>query len=128
MKTLCFPLALLALLFVQFFSSCSKDDESYTGEIVIWYDEETSNSLVAAGVPTLTYYVDNQVIGSTATNVFWTGVPDCGQNGSITIEKDLGSSESKNFPYRIVTDSGDELWKGELLFEANTCTSQRLNI
>lgn len=105
-----------------------KDDGtcSFQGENVIWYGQSTADSLVNDGAVTLTYYVDGNVVGSSAANVYWTGAPDCGQNGSITITKDLGSVKTQSFTYRVVDQTGFEYWSGILNFKANTCTSLEL--
>jgi len=100
------------------------DDGScqYQGEIVFWYDQATADYLTNICVSTsLTYYVDGQVVGSSAASVFFTGAPNCGQNSTITVTKDLGSVKSKSFSFSIKDDIGDELWNGTDNFTANTC-------
>ena len=49
-------------------STADKDDGTcqYEGEIVLWYDLEASNGLINDGSSSLTFYVDGQVVGSTA--------------------------------------------------------------
>jgi hypothetical protein len=105
-----------------------KDDGSckYTGEIVFWYNSSTSTNLINYPSSSLTFYVDGAVVGSTATNVYWTSAPDCGQNATITVSKDLGTSTSKSYSY-VVKDNDDYIiWQGTANFEANTCTAIQL--
>ena len=74
----------------------------------------------------LSFYVDGQVQGSTAASQYWTAAPDCGQNGSVTITKDLGNSTALASTYEVIDDYGDLWWTGVINFEANTCTSIEL--
>ena len=109
-------------------SEAKKDNGSCTfeGRHVIWYGESTANSLELDGATTLTYYVDGQIAGSGAANIFWTGAPDCGQDGSITITKSLGGVKTQSYSYSVVDQTGWEYWSGILNFNANTCTSLEL--
>lgn len=109
-------------------TKAKKDDGTcnYQGEVVIWFGEDTSNDLQLNGATTLTYYVDDNVVGSSATNVFWTGAPNCGQNASITIIKDLGAATNKSFTYRVQDQLGIDRWSGILNFSANTCEAVEL--
>ncbi len=112
----------------NFDSAAKKDDGSctYTGEVVLWYNSTTSDDLDFDGITTLTYYVDGVVVGSSSASVFWTGAPDCGTNGSITVTKDLGTSNSKSFNYSVKDQDGDEAWSGTLNFVGNQCTAVEL--
>lgn len=114
---------------VYYNPGAEEDDGScqYEGEIVFWYNEATADSLIADQATSLTYYVDDQVVGSSAANVFWTGAPDCGQNGSVTVTKDLGASSNLSYTYKVVDDTGFEYWNGVANFTANTCTSIELS-
>ena len=75
---------------------------------------------------TLTYYVDGQIVGSGASNIFWTGAPECGQDGSVTITKDLGSVKTQSYTYSVLDQTGWEYWSGVFNFNANTCTGVEL--
>ena len=106
------------------YSETAKDDDgscSFSGENVIWYGKATSTGLIGDGATTLTFYVDGQIVGSTAASVYWTASPDCGENASITITKDLGIAKNKSYSYSVKDQTGFEYWKGTLNFTANTC-------
>jgi hypothetical protein len=144
-----FKITLTTLLLTSFFtfSSCTKeqgctdpnsvnfnpdaeeDDGTceYEGEIVFWYSEATADSLGADQATSLTYYVDDQIVGSSAANVFWTGAPDCGQNGTVTVSKNLGESSNLSYTYKVIDDTGFEYWNGVANFTANTCTTIELS-
>lgn len=98
----------------------------YEGSALIWFGEVTANELVSDGVSSLTYYVDNQVVGSSSASVFWFSRPNCGQNSTITITKDLASSKSKVYSYRVEDENGDIYWDGYLNFTANSCEAIEL--
>lgn len=98
----------------------------YEGEVVFWYGEATSNALISIYSNSLSFYVDGQIEGSTATSQYWTGAPECGQNGSITITKALGASTALASTYEVIDDYGDLWWSGIINFEANTCSSIEL--
>lgn len=109
-------------------ADAKKDDGSckYEGKVVIWYGQTTSSALQNDGAVTLTYYVDGEIVGSSATSVFWTAAPECGQTGTITITKDLGSEMSKTATYEVKDQTGFTYWTGTLNFLANTCEGREL--
>jgi hypothetical protein len=98
----------------------------YSGQLVFWFGEETSSDMVDNGVNTLTYYVDGDVVGSDASSVFWTGAPDCGQGGSISVKMDLGDDKSRTYSYYVEGQSGFEHWSGLVTFEAQHCQTIEL--
>ncbi|MCG8577738.1 MAG: hypothetical protein MI810_22850 [Flavobacteriales bacterium] len=143
MKT--FKLTLFALLVGTALASCKKEgctdsdatnyDEkaktddatcTYEGSAVFWYGEATATALDASGTSNLKYYVNAELIGSSAADVFWTGAPDCGQDGSITFNYDMGLQKTISFSYWITNNVGLELWSGDLVLEANTCKTIEL--
>ncbi|MBC8464697.1 MAG: hypothetical protein H8D62_03370 [Bacteroidetes bacterium] len=98
----------------------------YKGSMVFWYGESTANYLINNSVTALTYYVDNQIVGSSAASVYWTGAPDCEQKASVTITKDLGNVKNKSYTFSVRSDSGVEEWTGVANFTANTCVKLQL--
>lgn len=98
----------------------------FEGSVVIWYNKELSDALAAAGVTTLKYYVDGVFIGSTG-NQYYTAAPNCGQNATMTITKDLGSVKLRTYPYKILDQNDQEIDNGTLSFEGNTCVKFELN-
>jgi len=84
--------------------------------------------LLLGDVTALTYYVDGTVVGSSAASVVWTGAPDCGQDGSVTVTKNLGNVKSKAYTYSVKDQDGNELWSGTVNFKANTCVAVQLSI
>lgn len=110
-------------------SECKKEDNSckYKGEIVFWFDEATANALLDDGAVSLTYYVNGQIVGSSSAGIFWTSAPSCGQNGSITVTKDLGNVKNLSYDYVVKDQTGWTYWSGSANFTASTCTNVKLN-
>lgn len=101
---------------------------TYEGNTIFWYDEDVANYLVSDGAISLTYYVDNNIVGSSAANVYWSGTsPDCGTTGLVTVSKNLGGFKTQAYAYEIVDQDGWIYWQGTLNFNANTCFSLQLN-
>jgi hypothetical protein len=110
-------------------SDAKKDDGScqYEGTVQFWYNQSTSENLLDDGSASLTFSVDGNVIGSYATNVFFSSNPSCGQASVVRTIKDLGSSKTKSSTYRVVDDFGDEIWTGNVTFDAaDECLSIEL--
>ncbi len=109
-------------------SEAKKDDGScsFSGRAVMWYGEEASNELDLIGVTSLTFKVDGEIVGSTNATVYWTSAPSCGDNGSITITKNLANVKNKSYTYSVVDQDGFELWSGVLNFTANSCEAVEL--
>lgn len=105
-----------------------KDDGScqFEGAVVIWYNQAASDSLAADGAASLIFYLNGQIIGSTATSVYWTGAPACGQNGSITVTEDLGNVKTQAYTLSVKDQTGFEYWNAVLNVNANTCLAMEL--
>lgn len=113
----------------NFCDDCKDDNTScqFTGEIVFWNNQATSNFLVNDDAISLTYTIDGAVVGSSAASVYWTGAPECGQTGSVTVSKDLGNVKNKTYTYSVKDQDGFEYWNGTANFTANTCTAIQLS-
>ena len=110
-------------------ATAEKDDGSclYEGQVVFWYNQEASIGLIADDASSLTFYLNGQIIGSTATSVYWTGTPTCGQDGSITVTKDLGNVKSNAYNLSVKDQTGYEYWASVVNVNANTCLSFELS-
>ncbi len=110
------------------YSSSSKTDDgscSYEATTTFWYGEATSQSLVADGVTKLTYYIDYEKVGESEADVFWTGQPECGQSGTVTVSTVL-IDPSETHVYSVEDQNGIEQWKGNIDLDANTCLNVEL--
>ena len=98
----------------------------YEGSVVFWYNQATADSLQDYDAQSLTISVDNQVIGSYATNVYFAEAPTCKTSSVVTTTEDLGGAKSKSYSY-TVTDQDDFVWwSGNINVDANTCTGIEL--
>jgi hypothetical protein len=66
------------------------------------------------------------IVGSTATTNYGTSPPNCGDNGSITITKNLGNVKNKSFTYSVKDQTNFEYWSGIINFTANSCEAIEL--
>lgn len=109
-------------------SEAKKDDGSctYKGSIVFWHTQTTYYSLLPT--TNLNYYVDGTLIGTSATSVYSSTAPSCGQSGTVSSEIDLGTSKSKNVSYVVkAVTTGIEKFSGSVTLQANSCTALQLN-
>lgn len=116
---------------VNYNPEAEEDDGScnFEGGVVFYYNEEVANALLNADVSSLTYYLDGQIIGSSAANVYWSGSsPDCDVSGLATSTRDLGRHTTQAYNYSVIDDQNRELWSGAVNINANSCQSIRLTI
>lgn len=113
---------------INFNGDAKKDDGTcqYEGRAVLWYGQATSIGLQNDDATALTFFVDGQVVGSSATSAYWTSGPECGQNGSITVTKNLGGVKSMSYTYSVKDQTGFQYWSGILNFTANSCEAVEL--
>jgi hypothetical protein len=104
------------------------DDGSciFQGLVVFWYDKTASDGLIADGATSLTFYLNGDIVGSSATSVFWAAAPVCGDNGSITVTEDLGNVKTHAFSLSVKDQTQFEYWSATVNFDANTCTQFQL--
>ena len=109
-------------------SDAEVDDGScqYKGSIVFYYDKSTADSMYEWGITSLTFYVDNELVGSSAATVYAVYPPNCGDNGSVTYDKDLGSLDHKISTYQVLDQDGYEVFSGLIEFNGNVCAKGHL--
>ncbi|MFN5307347.1 MAG: hypothetical protein ACK5CV_09325 [Bacteroidota bacterium] len=90
---------------------------TYTGTVQFWYGKSASDWLDTVEVTSLAYYVDNQLIGSSAANVYFTGDPSCTQANVVRKTMDLGLAKTKTVPYKVVDQNSDIIWSGNATFD-----------
>ncbi len=112
----------------NFDAEAKKDNNtcSYEGSVVFWYGKETSAQMTFNASSSLRYYFDNELTGSSSADVYFTGAPNCGQDGSITITRSLGSVKGKSYEYRVEDQLGRIIWEGIVNLEAAECLQKEL--
>lgn len=111
-------------------STAEEDDGSCTfeGRVIFWQGQANASSWSSAGVTSLKYYVDGQLIGSSASNVYYTSAPSCSSTGLAGVTKSLGSSKSKSFSYYVLDQNNVKQYEGNLNIDAsNSCLTFELN-
>ncbi|MGD0754038.1 MAG: hypothetical protein ABR927_03170 [Bacteroidales bacterium] len=108
--------------------SAQEDNGSclYEGAVVIWYDQAASAGLIADGATALTFYINGEVVGSSATSVYWTAAPLCGDNASITVTEDLGKVKTHAYTLSVKDQTEFEYWNSVVNVDANTCLQFQL--
>ncbi|GAA0876086.1 hypothetical protein GCM10009118_24960 [Wandonia haliotis] len=115
---------------VNYDSEAKKDDNSckYEGRVVFWHGQETAQNLSFTGTTSLLYYVNDELVGSSAASTYWTGAPSCGTDGTVTDTKDLGIAKNKGYSYRVDNQSGFTIWSGTVNYTANNCEAVELSL
>lgn len=115
------------------YSESAEEDDgtcTYEGNVVFYYEQSTAQALIGDGATSLTFYIDNNIVGSSSCDVYWAGSdsPDCDTEGAVTTTMNLGSSKFETHTYKVVDDTDFERWSGDITFEANTCIAQELTL
>lgn len=105
-----------------------KDDGScrYKGQLVVWYGQAASAGLTADGATALTFYLNGEVIGSSAATVYWAKEPACGENGSVSVTEDMGKSKTKDYTLSVKDQDAFEYWNTKVTLEGNSCLALEL--
>lgn len=113
----------------NFESEAKKDDGScsYSGTLTPWHNEQDALFLVGDGAETLYYYIDDQLVGTAAASAYFPSAPVCGQNGAVTITRDLGSSKSSSHILTVEDQTGFNYGTYSVTFIANTCVTVYCN-
>lgn len=99
----------------------------FSGTVIFWYGQDVAEIFTALGVSSILYYVDGNLIGSQAANVYWTAAPTCESSGVVKITKDLAGVKSKSFNYEVIDNTGFSWWDGTVWIDANTCKRLELD-
>lgn len=108
--------------------AAQQDDGScqFQGAIVFWYDKTASDGLVGDGAVALTFYLNGDLIGSSAASVYWATAPTCNLTGSITVQEDLGNVKTHAYTLSVKDQTNFEYWNAVVNVDANTCTQFQL--
>ena len=125
------------LLFTTTFFSCKKDgctDKDadnfckecknggvcqFTDNILFWFDRTTSQQIMTAGSTNLSYYIDGNLVGSSAAG---------GKDSGLRVAVSLGTSKSKTVSYRVLDQDKAVIWEGKADLKAKQGTLVDLSI
>jgi hypothetical protein len=122
-KTSFFLVALGAILMLTTMSSCKKDT---SGKVTFWYGQGVALYASTVGATSFTFYLNNEVIGSSAADVYSVNTPDCGDGGAVTESVDLEGDDSASISYKVVDQDGTTWWEGNVKIEDGGCLNQQL--
>lgn len=108
-------------------SGCDSNTDTKVGQLIFWYDHDTSIALQTDGAESLTFYVDDKVVGSAAASVYATGQPECGQQGFVTVAMDLDGRSARSYSYKVVDQTDYEYWSGTVELKSSTCLAFELD-
>jgi hypothetical protein len=113
---------------INYCSGCTATDGNceFEGTALFWYDQAASEFLLSDDAFGLTFFVDNKIVGSTSTSVFWTQSPACGSAGSVSFTLPLGKDKKKSFSYRVVDQTNFEYHNGTIEVSATECRRYKL--
>ena len=103
----------------------NEDDGSceYAGEVVVWWNQTTSDNLMNDGIDGLYLFLDGVDSGQSWTGVYWSSAPSCGDSGVWTVPKNLGNSSSVTYDYEIKDEIGNSYDSGTVTISAGNCQS-----
>ena len=96
-KTSFFLVALGAILMLSTMSSCKKDT---SGKVTFWYGEAVSLDAALSSTTSFTFYLNNEIIGSSAASIYSVGKPECGNGGAVSKNVDLDGDDSEHYHIR----------------------------
>ena len=117
---------ILSVLTLVLFGCSKENPRNKEGSVVFFTDKSASDFLTQRNVNTLSFYVNGQYVGSCSAREYWNSIPECGQNGTITVTKNLGNASSLAYEYYIEDERKVKWWSGIVNFVDNTCYKQRL--
>ncbi len=121
-KNILLLMAAIALSFT--FSSCKKKDN--TGRITFWQNQVAAQDNAAAGITLLNIKVNGQIAGTMDASTYFNAAPDCGTNGAVTFELNMGEATSKNVDVIITDQDGDLVYNFNEDVKADQCVTTKL--
>lgn len=112
---------------VNYSDEAKKDDNScdYETKVKFWFDQSTSDFLYNEGSDLLYYYVNDELIGSNATTVYYDSSPSCDQGGVMTFvtnSKDVNQTHN----VRIQDEFDDIIWQFNVSCGRGECIMYQL--
>ena len=122
-KVSLFFVALSAILMLTTMSSCNKDT---SGKVTFWYGQAVALQADATATSSFTFYLNNEIIGSSAANIYSVNTPECGNGGAVSKNVDLNGDDSATLSYKVVDEDGYTWWEGTVKIEDGGCVRQQL--
>lgn len=112
---------------VNYSDEAKKDDNScdYETKVKFWFDQSTAEFLQGDGAEILYYYVNDELIGSNAANVYFDSAPTCSQGGVITHVSNSKDNTQK-FNVRVEDQTGWIYWDMQVSCVRGECEVNQL--
>lgn len=113
---------------VNYDADAEKDDGScqFQGNLLIWINKNTSDSLISYSIDDLHIYLDNVNVGTYATDMYFVESPYCTDSTAFVVQETWEESRDKSFAYKATDVLNNTLWQGNLTLQANACNSVQL--
>lgn len=111
---------------LTFFSSCKKEKEN-TGTVVFWQTQTNAEELRDLGITSLKMYLAGKLVGSQDASIYFNASPDCGAQGAVTANYNLGGLQSQVVAYRVLDQTNDVVYEGTMEIENNVCLAFQLD-
>jgi hypothetical protein len=111
--------------FANNYSDAAKKDDgscTYKEDVIFWIDYDGYQALQTLGVSGVTLYVDGVLVGSSLSTLYWTGVPNCDQQGNFKVTIDMGKNISKTIQYEVKDNNGNSLYTDSYIVVSGDCS------
>lgn len=112
----------------NFVFKAKKDDGScqYEASVLLWYGMQSSLNMTNDGIDSLHIFIDSVELATISPTRYWPIQPDCGDNKTLTFQRDLGATPTVPAFYHVNDQNGNTLWNGQISFIGGECTAQEL--
>ena len=97
------------------------DNCKYEGRVTLWYAEESTDLFSEYNIHSIRFYVNNELIDSTSSTLFFTSAPLCEAELAVSTTQDLDQLKEKDFTIKVVDEEEDIVWEYSIEFIANAC-------
>jgi hypothetical protein len=113
---------------INYDATANVDDGScqYQGQLVIWFEKNTSDFFLADGTTSLKFFLDGVLATTMPVTNYFALQPNCGDVNTATLTKNLGKEKAKNVTITIKAQDDFVYGSYELIAIANYCVSHRL--
>ena len=88
---------------------------------ILFFGAEITEYLNYKGTAELNFYVDGVYETTILPSNYITDFPECGQDSTMSVYRDLGSQQTLTAEYTIYDQNNLLLWIGNIKFEADNC-------
>ena len=101
---------------------------TYTSSVAFWFNQATSDWLVAEGTTKIYIEIDDVQKLDMLVTEFDSIEPNC-ESGDVIFQRltyDLGGSYAQSYPLKVKDDNGDVIWVSSVVFTGGSCDNYQL--